>query len=330
MRRVVVLGGSGFIGTALCRRLEHAIIPFKIIDLKPSRSFPRHCIIADIRKTADLRAHLEGDVVVNLAAVHRDDVRDRNLYYDTNVQGNRNVTQIAHEKRIGRVIFTSSVAVYGFASPGTDEQGTINPFNDYGISKFEGEEVLRSWRNQDPERNELVIIRPTVVFGEGNRGNVYNLLNQIATDRFLMIGGGDNRKSMAYVENVAAFLLAGIVSSQKHGLYNYVDTPDLTMNELVTIARAKLFGQTNVGKRIPYRFGLAAGYLADAVARITRTNLPISSIRVRKFCADTAFSSAKNNLDNFVPDYTLHQGLDRTLEAEFISPDLRREIFFSE
>ena len=52
----------------------------------------------------------------------------------------------------------------------------------------------------------MTIIRPTVIFGEKNRGNVYNLLKQIASGKFLMIGKGQNRKSMAYVGNVVAFI----------------------------------------------------------------------------------------------------------------------------
>ena len=52
----------------------------------------------------------------------------------------------------------------------------------------------------------LVIVRPAAVFGEGNRGNVYQLLRQIASRRFVMVGSGHNRKSMAYVGNVSALL----------------------------------------------------------------------------------------------------------------------------
>jgi GlcNAc-P-P-Und epimerase len=90
--------------------------------------------------------------------------------------------------------------------PGTNEQGAINPFNEYGRTKYEAECVYRDWQAQDPGNRALVIIRPTVVFGEQNRGNVYNLLRYLADGRFVMVGSGRNVKSMAYVENIAAFL----------------------------------------------------------------------------------------------------------------------------
>ena len=73
-----------------------------------------------------------------------------------------------------------------------------------------------------------------MIFGEGNRGNVFNLLSQIASGKFLMVGKGENKKSMAYIGNVVAFLETCIATEQKYGVYNYIDTPDLTMNELVS------------------------------------------------------------------------------------------------
>ena len=75
----------------------------------------------------------------------------------------------------------------------------------------------------DKFNRSLFIIRPTVIFGDGNRGNVYNLFNQIASGRFLMIGRGENKKSMAYVANVAAFPETCIVSEENYGLFNYLD-----------------------------------------------------------------------------------------------------------
>jgi len=222
------------------------------------------------------------------------------------------------------------VAVYGFAPIGTDENGKISPFNDYGASKYQAEELLRKWLNTDTENRSLMIVRPTAVFGEGNRGNVFNLLNQIASKQFIMIGRGTNRKSMAYVENLAAFLHQAALSTRYYALTNYVDTPDLDMNAFVSLTRKDLFGDNSVGLHLPYVFGVSAGYLADWIRMITGKKIPISSIRVKKFCANTVFSSAKEEFDGFRASFSLEDGLRRTLEAEFISPDPDREIFFTE
>lgn len=327
-KKITVIGGSGFVGTNLCRQLALKQQDFEIIDLKMSNQFPEKCKIADVRDAQTLRNTMAGDVVVNLAAVHRDDVRDKSEYQRTNVDGAENVALVCQEKGIDKIIFTSTVAVYGFAEPGTDENGAINPFNEYGRTKFEAEEKLRKWQSKG--NNSLIIVRPTVIFGEGNRGNVFNLLNQIASGKFLMVGKGENKKSMAYIGNIVAFLETCVATDQKYGVYNYVDTPDLTMNELVSQVRAKLKGKTGVGPRLPYWLGIILGYTADLVAKISGRNLPVSSIRVKKFASSTEFKSSKASLESFQAPFTLSHGVERTLNSEFINPDPNREIFFTE
>ena len=327
-KKITVIGGSGFVGTNLCKQLSLKQQDFEIIDIRPSNQFPDKCKIGDVRDIKALRQTITGNVVINLAAVHRDDVRDKSEYQRTNVDGAENIAKVCEEKSIEKIVFTSTVAVYGFAKSGTDETGKIDPFNEYGKSKFDAEEKLRVWQSKG--KNSLIIVRPTVIFGEGNRGNVFNLLQQIASGKFIMIGKGENIKSIAYIGNVVAFLEASISTDDKYGVYNYVDTPDMTMNELVSQVRAKLTGKTGVGPRLPYWLGLLIGYAADFLSKISGIQLPISSIRVKKFAASTNFTSAKNNLERFSPPFTLASGLRRTVEYDFLDPDPKMEVFHTE
>ena len=283
-----------------------------------SNQFPDKCKIGDVRDIDALRQTITGDVIVNLAAVHRDDVRDKSEYQRTNVGGAENIASVCEEKGIEKIVFTSTVAVYGFAEPGTSEDGEINPFNEYGRTKFEAEEKLRAWQSKG--RNSLIIIRPTVIFGEGNRGNVFNLLNQIASGKFVMVGKGQNKKSMAYVDNVASFLEKCIECNEEYGLYNYVDTPDLTMNELVCSVRKKLKGKNGTGLRLPYICGLLAGYLCDVASIMSGRAMPITSIRVKKFSMPSEFKSSKHKLNDFVPLFQLNEAIDLTLHHEFLNP----------
>ena len=327
-KKITLIGGSGFVGTNLCRQLELKQQDFEIIDLKMSNQFPEKCKIADVRDLESLRHAIKGNIVVNLAAIHSDNVQDKSEYQRTNVDGAKNVVAVCTEKGIKKIVFTSTVAVYGFAEPGTDETGLINPFNDYGRTKFAAEEEFRSWQNEGD--NSLIIIRPTVIFGEGNRGNMFNLLNQIANRKFLMVGNGNNKKSISYIKNVVAFLEKSIEAEKKYGLFNYSDTSDLTMNELVSLVRYKMHGKNNVGVRLPYWLGMFLFLFADLIAKLSAKKLPVSSIRVKKFVAWSDIKSTKNSLDNFSAPYSVQEGLNRTLESEFISPQPEREIFISE
>ncbi|WP_257225275.1 NAD-dependent epimerase/dehydratase family protein [Treponema parvum] len=186
---IVIIGGSGFIGTRLTRRLVAAGHIVKILDKQDSKTYPELRVFADVRDRESLKKELSSniDCVINLAAEHRDDVEPKSLYDAVNVDGAENVCQVCAEIGIKRIIFTSSVAVYGFAPLNTNETGKINYFNDYGRTKWLAEGKYREWLNTD-KSNSLTIIRPTVVFGEQNRGNVYNLLRQISSGFFPFIG----------------------------------------------------------------------------------------------------------------------------------------------
>lgn len=327
-KKITVIGGAGFVGTNLCNMLKLNQQDFEIIDLKISKQFPDKSKIADVRDLDSLRKTITGDIIVNLAATHRDDVKDISEYHRTNVDGAANITLISEEKGINKIIFTSTVAVYGFCEPNTDETGEIKPFNEYGRTKFLAEEKFRAWHSKG--KNSLIIIRPTVIFGEGNRGNVFNLLQQIKSGNFVMIGQGENKKSMAYIGNLVSFLEACIKTKKQYGLYNYLDSPDLTMNELVSLVRKKLKRKNSVGFRIPYWVGMMIGYAADVFSFITSKKLTVSAIRVKKFVSETQFISAEEQLDDFQPPFKLVEGIQRTIESEFISPDVNREIFFTE
>lgn len=327
---IYVVGGSGFIGSRLCKSLSAKGRSFRIIDKRKSKAFPEDTALADIRFTDQLKNSIgAGDAIIHLAAEHRDDVRPRSLYDEVNVQGARNICAIAEDRKVNHIIFTSSVAVYGFAPAETKEDGKINYFNDYGRTKWLAEEVLRAWQLEDPANRTLTIIRPTVVFGEKNRGNVYNLLRQIATGRFLMIGEGRNRKSMAYVENVAEFIIHALGFKPGVHTYNYIDKPDLDMVTLVDTVR-RVMGMNNRKLiRIPYALGLMAGYAFDIAAAVTGKRLAVSSIRVRKFCATTQFGTSIGET-GFTPPVSLAEGLNRTVTYEFVEHHGNEDLFYTE
>jgi nucleoside-diphosphate-sugar epimerase len=331
MKITAVIGGSGFIGSSLVRRLKcKEEIRTKIVDKLRSKAFPNFIELADVRSVDQLRDSIpENSVIVNLAAEHRDDVRPLSLYDDVNVGGAQNICEVAREKGVSTIIFTSSVAVYGFAPVGTDESGEIAPFNDYGRTKYKAEQIFKAWQAEAPNERTLVIIRPTVVFGEQNRGNVYNLLRQIASGKFVMVGDGQNRKSMAYVENVAAFIEYSMTFKPGVHIFNYIDKPDFTMNALVSRVNRILGRSDKVGFRLPYALGLLIGQCFDLVAKLTGKRFAISAIRVKKFCANSVYNTAIAET-GFVPPVPLEQALEQTIRYEFMEDHGDEGVFYSE
>jgi len=327
-KKIAIVGGSGFLGSSLVRKLNKTKEKFVVFDKVPSDETDSFIEI-DVEDPYSLYQLKDCNIIINLAAVHRDDIKPISKYDDVNVQGAINICKAASNYGINKIIFTSSVAIYGFAPKNTGEDGEPNYFNDYGRTKFLAEQVYKEWQSQNSDKRSLTIIRPTVIFGEGNRGNVYNLLKSINSGRFFMIGNGKNIKSIAYVENVSSCLMFFFDAKPGIHIYNYIDKPDISMNKLISTVRNILFKKNNVGLRLPVFLGLIIGKAADVVAFLLKINLPVSSIRVKKFLATTQFNSSIYNT-NFKPDYSLQDGLEKTIKYEFIENNAHKKTFDTE
>lgn len=175
-------------------------------------------------------------------------------------------------------------------------------------------------RNQQQMDSALAGTDLVILLAAQHRDNVYNLLHQIQSRHFLMVGNGRNRKSMAYVGNIVAFVKFLIDNyASGYNVFNYIDKPDYDMNQLVqhveTVLQKRL-----PAIRIPYAIGMAGGYCLDALAWLLRRKFAISAVRVKKFCATTEYDATRMQQTGFKPPYTLADGLARTLEFEFIHP----------
>jgi len=315
--KILVVGGSGFIGTRLLDTLHEQGHEFTNFDRRISPRFPEQSVTGDVRSAEELTSASVGhDAIVNLAAEHRDDVTPLSLYTEVNVGGARALVAAAEANNIGRIVFTSTVALYGLDKNDAAEDSVPEPFNEYGRSKLAAEGVFNAWAQADPARS-LVIVRPSVVFGEGNRGNVYNLAKQVSSGRFIMVGKGENKKSMSYVGNIVGYLASRLEAPAGVEIRNFADKPDLATKELISILRQEMNVHTASKLRLPLGLGIAAGYVFDAAAKVTRRTFPISAVRIRKFAADTTVNTDRLRESGYTPTYSLHEALKRTLASEF-------------
>ena len=135
---------------------------------------------------------------------------------------------------------------------------------------------------------------------------------------------------MAYIDNIVAFIGISLNNMSGYKLFNYSDSPDLQMKELVSLIRTELIGKSNVGLIFPYYFGLAVGYVADFISRISNRTLPISSIRVKKFCASTQVVCSWKASTDFSPPIELRNAVIKTVKAEYGDEVRPSEVFYTE
>jgi nucleoside-diphosphate-sugar epimerase len=306
--KILVIGHTGFIGQELVERLLQAGHDVRGMDVRPSESRDLPSYTGDVRNKAEvLRAARDVDLIVSLAAEHRDFGITTESYFAVNDVGTLNVVEAAADLGISRLLFFSSVAVYG---PGTSlsEDAPLAPNVPYGASKVAGEGRVVAWASAD-SRRQAVILRPTVVFGPRNFGNMYNLIRTIAARRFVMVGDGSSTKSVAYVANVADATLY-LIDRMAPGLavYNYCDYPQMTSRELVALISTVL-GRRPPRLRLPLGPVLSAARVVDLAGRLTGYDFPITANRIRKLNTSTAIVSDKIRAEGFQQKTSIEEGL---------------------
>jgi len=314
---ISVIGGSGFVGSVLCEILKIYKIKFNILDIKINNAFKSETIFCDVRNRDQLFHSLANtSCIINLAAEHADNLNPITLYYDTNEMGAQNICDVSSQLQIRKIIFTSTSAVYQLSNLkiSRDEDYPTGPFNHYGKSKLLAEKIFCNWEKSN-DLNSLIIVRPSVIFGENNRGNFYNLIKTINENKFFMVGNGKNFKSLAYIKNFAEFLyyLINFKTINSFYLINYSDTPHMTIKEIVNYIyeclkiRKSFFYIPEVPVLILFK-------ILDLLPFLKNRFL-ISYIRIKKFTATTLLESKFDKL-GFVPNYSIKEGIRNMIENE--------------
>ena len=307
-------GASGFIGSHFHQVLSNDNIVNMDIN-EPKFSHSAHYIKGDIRKKEDIEFSLSQyscDTIISLAAEHKDFGISEDSYYKTNEFGTKNLCEVAAQLGIKKIIYYSSVAVYGANEKPSTELMSPNPNLPYGASKLAGEKVLYKWAKENPERS-VVIIRPAVVYGERNVANMFRLIEQIKAGRYFHIGEGKNVKSIAYVKNlVEATLFLKEQMQPGVQIYNYADSPQLSSREIASIISQSLNKKEPI--TLPYWMVYAMGIPFDIAIKLTGKDLPISTNRVKKFCTETYHEAKKIQDAGFTPQYTNQQGLQNMVK----------------
>lgn len=313
--KILVTGGSGFIGSYFLERLAEEGHELVILDLvEPPERTPRHTYHkGDIRDRAALGRAMAGcERVIHLAAAHHDFGIEHDTYFSVNEHGSRVVCEVMDDLGVRDVTFYSTVAVYGDAPEPHHEEAEKQPNSPYGASKLAGEGIFREWTEKGDGRRCLVI-RPTVTFGPRNFANMYSLIRQVHSGRYLEFGPGENIKSLSYVENTVDATLFLLAKQERPAfdVYNYIDKPDLTSRQITHAVYLSL-NKKAPGFTLPMWAGLLLALPFDIAIALTGKNLPISSARLKKlYEVQTKFEADKLLAAGYTPKVPLTEGIDR-------------------
>ncbi|EIP97599.1 nucleoside-diphosphate-sugar epimerase [Opitutaceae bacterium TAV1] len=311
MKHSIIFGGEGFIGRHLAARLLNDGQQVTSVDLAESdrrEGGGRRFVTADVRATLTFET-LESPplVLFNLAAVHRTPGHPNRDYFDANLNGAENVCDFARKTGVRTIVFTSSIAPYGASEELKTEETLPTPNTAYGISKLVAEHIHRRWQAEKPSERRLVIVRPGVVFGHGEKGNVTRLYWALRRKRFAYPGRTDTIKASIYVKDVAA-LLAEMSERPESGVfvYNLTYEPAPTIKDICTVM------STVTGVRAPKRVvpGIVLRGVATALGSVHGLlGDGFHPDRVRKLMISTNISGKKLQEDGYTLKYSLEDAI---------------------
>ena len=247
----MVIGGSGFLGACVVEELVmHGVEPVVSIDLSPLPACLRdvneriEAVTCDITNYEELLRLFEGykpNVIVHTASLLSIESRnDPRRAYKVNIDGWANVLEAARQVGTKRIVYASSIAVYGSVDvPRIHEDVPRRPTSTYGITKLAAEHLGE--RYQDSYGIDFVALRPCHIFGPGRaRGNmvVASLILDALSGKIAKILHGDQLYEVIHVKDcAAAFALAATKPHVEYRYFNVGQGYQISLSQLAEIVR---------------------------------------------------------------------------------------------
>lgn len=313
----LVTGATGAIGSALIQHLfEHG---YQVRALVRSTSLSGRLpesvetVWGDITNCHVLGAAVAAtDVVFHLAAkLHTNDPPPslQSEYHRVNVEGTRCLVEAAQAAGVKRLVFFSTINVYGPTRRGEvmNEDSPLHPDSWYAETKAQGEQIVLTGL-------PAVVLRLAAVYGPSMKGNYLRLLNAIRRERFAIIGDGCNRRTLVHVNDVCTAALTAAEHPAAVGqTYNVTDGHVHTLQEIIDAISAAL-EQSPPRCHLPARPARVLASVLEDGLRLLGKKPPIGRSTVDKFVEDIAVSGTKIQRElGYLPLYDLSVGWQETI-----------------
>lgn len=318
MKTVVVFGGSGFVGTHLTPILLQKFEKVFLADIKnpcwhPGTTLPEdnriQYVKCDIRKAIDSN-NFDGsiDCIINLAAIHTSPGHEPHEYFEANINGARNICAFAENVSCKKIIFTSSISVYGPGEDEKNEEMIPMPAIPYGSSKIIAEYIHREWFNKAPHDRMLMTLRPGVIFGKGEGGNFTRIANALQKGIFSYPGRSDTIKACLYVKDICKFINESIDRPAGSYLFNFCYPEKITVKDVVKTFK-KVLGYKAPEFVIPFKMITSCAAVVNLIPLPAIKKMGLVPDRLVKLIKSTNISSQKLVKSGFQFGFTFEEAL---------------------
>lgn len=321
--KILVTGATGFVASHLIGRLQADGYPIIAAIRRPETAtqFPNSVAsisVGDIDGTTQWKEALEGiDAVIHLAArahILHDGACDPDAEFRrVNTDGTTNLVRQSIQAGVKHFIFISSIGAMATLSDRVlTENSPCCPDTPYGRSKLQAERSLIDLASTSSMT--WTILRPTLVYGAGNPGNMASLVKLIQLGLPLPFGLVKNRRSFVYVGNLVDAIATCITHPQaRNQIFLISDGQDLSTPELIRKIATSLHRSTSL-LPVPPSLLKLAGLGGEMAKFLVKRPLPIDRSVVERLLGSLAVDTSHiRTMLNWQPPYTMEIGLERGL-----------------
>ena len=330
MSNVIIFGGTGFFGLFMAIRLseenkynkiflyDHEEIDekgfsyrIKKYDSIKNIVFIKGCVKNEI---IDFDGDDNISLIINLAAIHREPGHKNWEYYETNLNGATNIISWADKIGCDHIIFSSSISPYGLSEDLRDENSLTVPTSPYGGSKLVAEKIHQIWQSANHDRKKLIIVRPGVIFGPSEGGNVSRLIKAIKGNYFFYMGNHNTRKAGIYIKELTNFVVwlyedQSIMKNKNFILANATMNPGPSVSEYVESIK-KILKKEIFILSVPFGVLLTLSKILDLFLSVFKINHPFSPVRIKKLVNSNNVISSYARENNYSYIYDLDSALE--------------------
>lgn len=323
--KILVTGGTGFIGSHLVERLVKEGHEITVLVKKQSENSKREeclnileklkvkiCYGDILNKESIIDAVQDIDAVFHLAAIARPMAIPREMYFDVNVTGTKNLLEACKNIGLKKIIYMSSISVVGPTRDGNpvNEQNPRLPVDVYGESKLAAEEIVFEYINV--HEMPIIILRPSMVYGPRDF-ELLKLFKMVNTGLF-PIKGSNGYMEFLYVENLVDACILALMKGRVGEIYHINDGVSYRMHEVISsIAKAEKVKLLPV--KLPNWSICMAGVFMESLGRFFRFHPPFSKDTIRWMTESYWYvdsSKAKREL-GYTTKINLEEGVKRTV-----------------
>lgn len=315
---IVITGASGLIGKALTKTLSSESQSLRLqvrnranLNSGLAKGSNMQVMEMDFQSTSDnhlARLLQDADTVIHTAGLVHQPNATYGEYELLNVRLTEQLATVAAKLGIKTFVFLSTSAVYG-PGPFEDipETGPFNAETPYAVSKLRCEQFLQNLKGVE----RIIVIRPALVFGEGDRGNLLSLIRQINKGLYFNIGGNKAKKSLIYAEDIAlAIKLCLLHAPAGYHEFNVANPESVSVEDLSKQIAACLKKSISI-PAIPESLVRVGAVFSQG---ILGKKSPVTVSQIDKLLTTTTCSVEKlKTLTHFSPNCSLSEGLNKEI-----------------